>query len=95
MTITCRHYFTLPWDARATGGNVWPEGGGILLRISKNEYIIAGSGIVIEFAKNTEKATAGTHKVLGEDGFVRKEMKTIKPEVAGRHGMASVAVSDL
>ena len=72
LTITCRHYFTLPWDARATGGNVWPEGGGILLRMSKNEYIIAGSGIVIEFAKNTEKATAGTHKVLGEDGFVRK-----------------------
>lgn len=35
LTITCRHYFTLPWDARATGGNVWPEGGGILLRISK------------------------------------------------------------
>lgn len=35
LTITCRHYFTLPWDARATGGNVWPEGGGILLRMSK------------------------------------------------------------
>lgn len=54
LTITCRHYFTLPWDARAKDGSTWPEGGGILLRISKNEYVIAGSGIVVEFAKNKE-----------------------------------------
>lgn len=26
LEITCRHYFTLPWDPRARDGTVWPEG---------------------------------------------------------------------
>ncbi len=69
LKITCRHFFTLPWDARATDGSVWPEGGGVLLRLAPNEYIVAGSGIVIEF----EKATENQAKVraLGEDGFAQ------------------------
>lgn len=57
LTITARHFFTLPWDPRATNGSIWPEGGGILLKLSKNEYIVAGSGIVLEFAKTSEKQT--------------------------------------
>ncbi len=67
--ITCRHYFTLPWDARATDGSTWPEGGGILLKLASDEYLIAGSGIVIQFEKVTENQTPPT-KALGEDGFV-------------------------
>ena len=27
VVMTCRHYFTLPWDPRATDGSTWPEGG--------------------------------------------------------------------
>ena len=46
LKITCRHNFTLPWDSRAKDGSVWPEGGGIILKIAPSEYIIAGSGIV-------------------------------------------------
>ena len=69
LKITCRHFFTLPWDARAIDGSVWPEGGGVLLRLAPNEYIVAGSGIVIKF----EKATENQAKVqaLGEDGFAQ------------------------
>ncbi len=70
LTITCRHYFTLPWDSRATDGSTWPEGGGLLLRLAKNEYIVAGSGIVAEFAKTTEKSADGKENALGEDGFL-------------------------
>lgn len=69
LTITCRHYFTLPWDPRATDGSKWPEGGGILLRLNNREYIVAGSGIVLEFAKKTEKSSISTKELLGEDGF--------------------------
>lgn len=69
LTITARHYFTLPWDSRATDGSTWPEGGGIILKLAKNEYIIAGSGIVLEFAKTSEKQTDEAPKQLGEDGF--------------------------
>ena len=68
LTIICHHYFTLPWDARATDGSVWPETGGLILRIAKDEYIIAGSGIVVEFKKNEEYKISET-KALGEDGF--------------------------
>lgn len=69
LTITAQHFFTLPWDSRATNGSIWPEGGGILLKLSKNEYIVAGSGIVLEFAKTSEKQTIEKQKQLGEDGF--------------------------
>ena len=67
--MTARHYFTLPWDARATDGNVWPEGGALLVKLDKNEYLLAGSGVVVEFKTQSEKAQE-EKKVLGEDGFV-------------------------
>lgn len=71
LVLTCRHNFTLPWDPRATDGSTWPEGGGIVLRLAKNEYLIAGNGIVVEFAKKSEKAMSEEKKALGEDGFVQ------------------------
>ena len=69
MILVCKHFFTLPWDARATDGSVWPEGGGLIIRLDKFEYIIAGSGIVIEF-KDPEEIKGIIEKKLGEDGFV-------------------------
>ena len=68
LQLVCRHFFTLPWDARATDGSEWPDGGGIVLRLAKNEYIVAGSGIVIEF-KNEKEEKLIEAKNLGEDGF--------------------------
>lgn len=69
MTLTCRHNFTLPWDPRATDGSVWPEGGGIIIRLAEDEYVVAGNGIVVEFATSAEKAQEVAAKTLGEDGF--------------------------
>lgn len=69
LTLTCRHNFTLPWDPRATDGSVWPEGGGLIIRLAENEYVVAGNGIVVEFAKTSEKAMRQAVKPLGEDGF--------------------------
>lgn len=68
VVMTCRHYFTLPWDPRATDGSTWPEGGAILIRISKYEYLLAGSGVVVDFKTPTEKQQT-EQKQLGEDGF--------------------------
>ena len=71
MTLTCRHYFTLPWDSRATDGSTWREGGAIIIRLAKNDYLVAGSGIVVVFQKTTEKKQEEEKaKILGEDGFV-------------------------
>ena len=70
ITMTCRHNFTLPWDPRATDGSQWPEGGGIIIRLAKDEYVVAGNGIVVEFATGQEKDASLMQKALGEDGFV-------------------------
>ena len=69
MVITCRHYFTLPWDSRATDGSTWPEGGAMLIKLANNEYLLAGTGVVVTFASAYEKAHE-QQQVLGEDGFV-------------------------
>ena len=68
IVMTCRHYFTLPWDPRATDGSTWPEGGAILIRLGKFDYLLAGSGVVIDFKTPSEKQQE-EKKLLGEDGF--------------------------
>ena len=68
VVMTCRHYFTLPWDPRATDGTTWPEGGALLIRLGKFDYLLAGSGVVIDFKTPTEKQQE-QQKTLGEDGF--------------------------
>ena len=68
VVMTCRHYFTLPWDPRATDGTTWPEGGAMLIRLGKFDYLLAGSGVVIDFKTPTEKQQT-EQKQLGEDGF--------------------------
>ena len=68
VVMTCRHYFTLPWDPRATDGSAWPEGGAMLIRLGKFDYLLVGSGVVIDFKTPTEKQQE-QQKQLGEDGF--------------------------
>ena len=95
MVITCRHYFTLPWDPRATDGSTWPEGGAILQKLANNEYLLAGTGVVVTFASAYEK-THEQQQVLGEDGFVAagNQDSSIKSQVSSfkgvRKGIASV-----
>lgn len=68
VVMTCRHYFTLPWDPRATDGTTWPEGGAMLLKLGKHDYLLAGSGVVVDFKTAAEKQQT-EQKQLGEDGF--------------------------
>lgn len=69
VRIKASHYFTLPWDPRATNGSVWPETGGLILRLAPMDYIVAGSGIVLTFDP-AESGPEATTPALGEDGFV-------------------------
>jgi len=100
MVITCRHYYTLPWDARATDGSTWTEGGAVLLKLAKNEYLMAGTGVVATFASAYEK-THEQHLVLGEDGFVAESgqnSKTSRRSLTfngSRKGIASVDEVDI
>ena len=82
VVMTCRHYFTLPWDPRATDCSTWPEGGAMLIRLGKLDYLLAGSGVVIDFKTPTEKQQE-QQKTLGEDGFAEAGGNT-KPKVNKR-----------
>ena len=93
VVMTCRHYFTLPWDPRATDGTTWPEGGAMLIRLDKYDYLLAGSGVVIDFKTPTEKQQE-QQKTLGEDGFAEAggntSQKTDKRFSGKRLGLLSV-----
>ena len=100
VVMTCRHYFTLPWDPRATDGTAWPEGGAMLIRLSKYEYLLAGSGVVIDFKTPTEKQQT-EQKQLGEDGFAeaggnsgQKENKRFNGKRLGLLSVDEVAIAD-
>ena len=100
VVMTCRHYFTLPWDPRATDGSTWPEGGAMLIRLSKYEYLLAGSGVVIDFKTPTEKQQT-EQKQLGEDGFAeaggnsgQKENKRFNGKRLGLLSVDEVAIAD-
>lgn len=91
LRITASHYFTLPWDPRATDGSEWPETGAILIRTAPDEYIFAGCGTVVKFEHESETAML---QKLGEDGFLdsgadRKEPSKWKG--TKRIGLAQVA----
>ena len=100
VVMTCRHYFTLPWDPRATDGTAWPEGGAMLIRLSKYEYLLAGSGVVIDFKTPTEKQQE-EQKLLGEDGFAetggntgQKANKRFNGKRLGLLSVDEVAIAD-
>lgn len=61
------HFFTLPWDSRATDGSIWPDGGGMIIELGKDEFLIAGTGIVVKWESSNE---SNIEKKLGEDGFL-------------------------
>lgn len=75
VILTCRHFFTLPWDSRATDGSTWPEGGAVVMKLGELDYLIAGTGVVVVFQTDTEKEQTEV-KPLGEDGFAEKGLAT-------------------
>lgn len=62
------HFFTLPWDSRATDGSIWPDGGGMIIQLDKDDFLIAGTGIVVKWESSNE--VSSSEKKLGEDGFI-------------------------
>lgn len=90
LKITANHYFTLPWDPRATDGSEWMPVGGVVIRLAPDEYIIAGTGIVVKFENETESSVK---RNLGEDGFLNAGSdRNAAPSWGGgmRAGLASV-----
>ena len=65
---------------------------GILIKLGNNDYLLAGTGIVVAFASAYEKAHE-QQQVLGEDGFVavgtQSDIKH-QPFNGSRKGIVSV-----
>ncbi len=91
--LICRHYYTLPWDPRATDGTKWPEGGGVIIRLSKNEFVIAGSGIVVTFERK-ESASIMDNKNIGEDGFVQSGGNQLNKNQWGNQSKVGIVAVD-
>jgi hypothetical protein len=53
--LTVRHDYTFPWSSPARNDAVWPRGGGLVIALAEDEYLIAGNGIIVTF----EPATSG------------------------------------
>ncbi|MBC7186639.1 MAG: DUF5597 domain-containing protein [Calditrichaeota bacterium] len=69
--LTVAHDFTFKWARRPENLTSWPEVGGLILRTDRDEFIVAGSGIIVTFS-----FAEGTRQVAGiaqidEGSFVR------------------------
>ncbi len=83
VVMTCRHFFTLPWDPRATDGSTWPEGGAMLIRLGRFDYLLAGNGVVVDFKTRSEKEQS-EQRQLGEDGFAEAGGATSQQSFSGQ-----------
>lgn len=60
--ITLKHEHTLSWSSGAKDEH-WPEVGALILKLSDNEFIFAGSGVVATFADATQKNIIGIESI--------------------------------
>jgi hypothetical protein len=49
--LSVAHDYTLGWSPEASGNN-WPITGAIIIQEGENDFIVAGTGIVITFSVN-------------------------------------------
>lgn len=74
--IVAKHYNTLSWAPMKNAEN-WEMGGAIIFATAENEYIVAGTGVVLTFATLDKEKRAG---ILSVDEISYKNGK----EVLGR-----------
>lgn len=57
-TFVCRHDYTLGWSPLAKDSTAWEEAGGILIELSPDEYLVAGSGVIITLENTRQDSMA-------------------------------------
>lgn len=60
--LTVSHDLTLGWSPKAKEAN-WPLTGGIIIALSKDEFYVGGTGLVISFKPKNEALRAGIQSV--------------------------------
>lgn len=74
--FTFKHDYTLNWSDGAKA-EVWPMSSAIIIEIAKDEFYIAGSGIVVTFKSLEENLNAGILKT-DQGKFENEKWKTIR-----------------
>jgi hypothetical protein len=54
--LTVSHDYTFPWASPARNDPAWPRGGGLIIALADDEYLVAGNGIIVTFAPATPGA---------------------------------------
>jgi hypothetical protein len=53
-TLNVAHDYTWSWSPGHRESGQWPRVGGIIISVGPDEYVIAGSGIIVTFSPNTK-----------------------------------------
>jgi len=54
-TLKASHDYTWAWSSGPKDAEVWPQAGGIIIATGPDEYVIAGSGLIVTFAANASQ----------------------------------------
>ena len=92
LKMISSHFFTLPWDSRASDGSRWPDGGGMIIKLNKDEYLIAGTGIVVKWEAANENME---EKELGEDGFMLDGTYSKTPKWKGKERIGILSCDEV
>jgi hypothetical protein len=50
LALNVSHDYTFEWASPARHDAVWPRGGGLIVQIAPDEFIVTGNGIIVTFA---------------------------------------------
>lgn len=57
--LTVSHDYTWGWSGGDAQADTWPQAGGILISLSPDEYLIAGTGLIVTFASDQPGQNTG------------------------------------
>ncbi len=57
--VKASHDYTWSWSSGPKEADVWPQAGGIIISTGPDQYVIAGSGIIVTFAPEKQQHSAG------------------------------------
>ena len=63
------HDFSLGWSKEIKEYEQWPETGAMVIRLSADEFIVCGTGIVITFENTSENSDLRAGILLNENGY--------------------------
>jgi len=71
--LNISHDYTWKWSFRPEGAETWPSVGGIIISTGPDEYVLAGSGIIVTFGVNSPADSFAGIVSIDEGKFVDRQ----------------------